>query len=97
MKIRIVVGVNGSLRILNFYNTLLSSWCLLSPLYSDGQTSESRSNSNRFLLVLKLTLAHPPGLTPSPDWLQLFPHASFPNPTNKLHNGLAHGAEHPLT
>jgi hypothetical protein len=69
----------------------------LSPLYSSGQTPESRSNSNRLLLVLRLTLAFPPGLNTIPGQASAVSSRIIPGPTDTLYNGLAHEAEPSLT
>lgn len=88
---------NGSLRILKVLINTLSSWCPLSPLYSSGQTPESHSNSNRFPLVLRLTLALPPGLNTIPGQASAVSSRIIPGPTDTLYNGLAHEAEPSLT
>lgn len=76
---------------------MLSSWCLLSPLYFSGQTPKSRSNSNRFPLVLRLTLAIPPGLNTIPGQASAVSSRIILGPTDKLYNGLAHEVEPSLT
>ena len=69
----------------------------VSPLYFSGQTPKSHSNSNRLLLVLRLTLAFPPGPNTIPGQASAVSSRIILAPTDKLHNGLVHEAEPSLT